>query len=413
MRVLQINNFEDIRGGSDRVYQLTTRLLLDEGHELATVACGTQSFDPRKVSLLLPQNGYFNTNPIATLRNINQFVFRPETEFRVRELVKSFQPDIAHLHIFYGQLSSSILKALNELNIPCIMTVHEYRMLCPISTMYTQKQGVCERCAKGKVWHAVANRCNRNSAMASGLSAYEAWVRDRKYSYLSNIDHFLMVSEFCRDKHIEYRPEIEKHSTVLYNFIADKDIATSPRETKTDAPFLYAGRISHEKGVGLLCMAFAKRPEYYLRVAGSGPSQEELQQEYGQLPNIRFLGKLGSSQLQEELSCAKFSIVPSEWYENNPMAILESFGVGTPVIGAAIGGIPELVHHGKTGMLFQPSDLDSLLATLDAASQITTERRHSLGQNAISLIRERHTERAYYQQLMHAYQITITQRRSR
>lgn len=413
MRILQINNFEDIRGGSDRVYQLTTRLLLDEGHELATVACGTHSFDSRKVSLLLTQNGYLNINPIETLRNIKQFVFRSETEIRVKELVKTFQPDIAHLHIFYGQLSSAVLKALNDLKIPCIMSVHEYRILCPISTMYTQRQGICERCAKGNVWQAVANRCNRNSVLASGLSAYEAWVRDRKYSYLSSIDYFLMVSEFCRDKHIKYRPEIEKHSAVLYNFINDKDIASSPRKLKIDAPFVYAGRISHEKGLGLLCMAFAKRPEFQLRVAGSGPSQDVLQQEYGHLPNIHFLGKLGSSQLQEELSSAKFSIVPSEWYENNPMSILESFGVGTPVIGAAIGGIPELVHHGKTGMLFQPSDLESLLATLDVASQITPEARQSLGLNAISLIRNRHTERAYYQQLMHAYKVAITKRRSR
>ncbi|MCY4753423.1 glycosyltransferase [Pelomonas aquatica] len=410
MRILQINNFEDIRGGSDRVYQLTTRMLLDRGHEVATVACGDTSFEERKRSILLPPNGYFSANPVSTLKNIGQFIYRPATAKQVRELVQTFRPEIAHLHIFYGQLSSSILKALNDLKVPCIMTVHEYRMLCPISTMYTQPQGVCERCAGGSVRHAVTHRCNRNSVLASGLSALEAWVRDREFSYLSHIDHFLMVSEFCRNKHIEHLPEIRGKSSVLYNFVADRDIASSPTNIAADAPFLYAGRISHEKGVHLLCEAFSKRPHLGLRIAGSGPLADDLIRDYANSPNIVFLGKLESVQLKKELASAKFSIVPSEWYENNPMAILESFGVGTPVLGSCIGGIPELVIVGETGLQFPPSNLDLLLAALDAAAEISPIERDRMGKNAISLIQARHTESAYYEKLMCGYQTAISHR---
>src|SRR5690349_15881836 len=138
MRVLQINNFEEIQGGSDRVFQLNTRILLDRGHEVATLACGEVSFDSRKHSVLLQRNGYLQSNPLATYRNIRNFFYRKEAASSIRTLVRDFRPDLAHLHIFYGQLSSAVLDALQGLGVPCVMTVHEYRMLCPISTMYAE-----------------------------------------------------------------------------------------------------------------------------------------------------------------------------------------------------------------------------------------------------------------------------------
>ncbi|HEY1395728.1 glycosyltransferase family 4 protein [Roseateles sp.] len=408
MRILQINNFEDIRGGSDRVFQLTTKLLLDQGHEVATLACGDRSFDDRKRSVLLRQNGYFSKNPLTTLRNIRQFVYRDETAEAIETLSQTFRPDIAHLHIFYGQLSSSVLQALKNLGIPCVMTVHEYRMLCPISTMYTQKLGVCERCATGQRHHAVIHRCNRGSALASALSAWECKVRDSRYDYPSHIDRFLMVSEFCRRKHVEFMPTIENQSTVLYNFVADKDVAAQPTPIDANAPFLFAGRLSHEKGVALLCDAFSKRPDLTLHIAGTGPLDDTLRQRFEGCPNILFLGKLDAPALREAFSRARFSIVPSEWYENNPMSILECFSVGTPVLGAAIGGIPELVIDDTTGYLFEASDEAALGRAIDRAAALPPEQRHAMGLRAIEMIRQRHTESAYYERLLAEYETART-----
>ena len=119
MRVLQLNNFEAIGGGSDRVYQLTTRMLLDRGHDVATLSCGDQSFDSRKTTVLLPRNGYFSANPFQTLSTVRDFVYRSEARSAIEDLVTSFKPDIAHLHIFYGQLSSSVIAALHRLKVPC------------------------------------------------------------------------------------------------------------------------------------------------------------------------------------------------------------------------------------------------------------------------------------------------------
>lgn len=403
MRVLQLNNFEAIGGGSDRVYQLTTRMLLDRKHEVATLSCGETSFDLRKTTFLLPRNEYFSLDPFRTLRNIRDFVYRPRAGAAIEDMVHSFKPDIAHLHIFYGQLSSSVIAALQRLQIPCVMTVHEYRLLCPISTLYTQRQGVCEKCATGGKRHAIALRCNRDSLFASMLSVGETWVRDRYFNYLDHIDHFFMVSEFCRDKHAHYLPSIRQKSSVLYNFIGDQDVAETPACVATDAPYLYAGRLSHEKGVALLCSAFRDRPNLRLRIAGDGPLFDSLKAEFTASTNIEFLGKLTTAALKQEMRKSKFCVVPSEWYENNPMSVLESFGVGTPVLGADIGGIPELVLPGSTGLLFTPSDKACLLRSLDEAHAVTTASRDSMGREALAMIRRRHSESFYYDQLIAGY----------
>lgn len=412
MNILQVNNHEQIGGGSERVFQLTTKMLMAKGHRLATLSCGTTPFDDAKVSVLLPQNGYVESSPLKTARNIANFIYRPEAARKLENLVLDFRPAIAHLRIFYGQLSSSILAILRKHNIPIVMTVHEYRMLCPVSTLYTQSQGVCERCASGATHNAVSLRCNRGSLPASLLSATESWIRDRFFNYAEYIDHFFMVSEFCRNKHIQYLPGIRANSSILYNFIRDQDISESPAEMMPDAPYLYAGRLSHEKGIQLLCEAFRERPGLNLRIAGSGPLAEELRLGYADCANIKFLGKLDSEVLKHEMRNAKFSVVPSEWYENNPMSILESFGVGTPVLGASIGGIPELVLPGLTGQTFLPSNKVSLLEALDETAKLSGDARNAMGREAILLVRQRHSEAAYYDQLLSGYESVIRQRQT-
>lgn len=404
MRVLQINNFEDIGGGSDRVYQLTTKLLLDRGHEVATLACGSNSFDARKMTVVLPRNGYVEKNPLSTLKNIRNFVARPEAATEIENIARNFRPDIAHLHIFYGQLSNSVLAALRRLSVPIVMTVHEYRMLCPISTMFTQKLGICERCATGNYTHAIIHRCNRGSLLASSLSAAEAKVRDnvKDYNYQRNIDHFFMVSSFCRDKHIEFHPEIAKKSSVLYNFVTPSEGSPQPPNERY---YLYCGRLSHEKGLGLLCEAFAKRPHDHLKIAGDGPLSETLRNTYSRYANIQFLGKLDTVSLQAQIRGAWFTIAPSEWYENNPMSILESFSAGTPVIAAAIGGIPELVHEGRTGLLFKPSSAEELSACLEHASALSIDARMSFAEHAIGLVRRQHTAEYHYGRLLEGYEL--------
>ncbi len=379
-------------------------MLLDRGHEVATLSCGDRTFDERKLSVLLSRNANIERNPLGTLRNIRNFIYRSEAADSVKRLVNTFNPDVAHLHIFYGQLTSAILVALNRLRIPCVMTVHEYRMLCPVSTLYSGANGVCERCAAGNRIHAVLGRCNRGSALYSGLSAFEALVRDRYFAYADHICHFFMVSKFCFEKHRQYLPKLENKMSVLYNCINELEVSAEPSSVRHDAHFIYSGRLSREKGVYLLCEAFARRPTLELRIAGDGPLAGELISRYQHLSNVRFLGRLDPVELRREISGAYFSVVPSVWYENNPMAILESFARGTPVLGANIGGIPELIYNNRTGLLFDPSDIQSLLGAIDAAHAMSVPVRMEMGAAAIALIREQHNEEKYYRRVIAVYE---------
>lgn len=404
MRILQINNFEDIGGGSDRVYQLTTQLLLDKGHDVATLACGERPFDDRKYTSLLTRYDFLDRDLRAVVRNARNFFYRPEAGRVLEALVTSFRPDVVHLHIFYGQLSSSILRSLRVLGIPTVMTVHEYRMLCPVSTLFTQRLGVCERCAGGHYQFAVRNRCNRDSVAASALSALECKVRDLSFNYVEHIDHFFMVSRFCLDKHVQYLPAIAAKSSVLYNFV---DTSYGGGTPSVQRDFLYCGRLSKEKGLVLLCDAFTRQTSSVLKIAGDGPIAAELRNRFGACPNICFLGKLEAIQLQACIRDAWFTIVPSEWYENNPMAILESFAQGTPVLGARIGGIPELVLAGQTGLLFEPSDAQSLDRMLDEAAAMDSVTRQRMAGKALELVRDRHSADHHYKQLLSGYEAAI------
>jgi glycosyltransferase involved in cell wall biosynthesis len=284
-------------------------------------------------------------------------------------------------------------------------------MICPVSTLFNENKGVCESCGGGNYRNAVINRCNRGSAAASLLSAVESTVRDWKFDYMSHIDHFFMVSKFCREKHIEYLPEIADKSSVLYNFVNFAEAEGGRKQgpsTPVRRQYLYCGRLSKEKGVRFLCEEFANRLSDTLRIAGDGPLAEELRSRYAHCGNIEFLGKLNSEELKAEISRAWFTIVPSEWYENNPMSVLESFAQGVPVLGAAIGGIPELVIDESTGYLFKPSDKTTLAGMLDKAGAIPDATRAHMAENCVALVRQRHSAESHYRELLEGYAHVIS-----
>lgn len=402
MRVLVVNNHEQIGGGSERVYQGTARLLEAAGHQVATLSCGNTPAEPARPGRLLPLNGYVVPgSPLLTLRNLARYVYWPRAAAAADELMASFKPDVVHLHIFYGQLSSSILPVFRRHGVRTVMTVHEYRMLCPISTLYTPELGICERCAGGRYTPLLRHRCNRGSLAASALSAAECLVRDARFDYAQHVDHFLMVSRFCLDKHLEHRPGLAAKSSVLYNFVQPDAQPGLPAEGLPT--LLFAGRLAPEKGLPLLCEAVSRRHDLRLQVAGAGPLEESLRQRFAGSPSIEFLGKLDSAALQQRMRAAWCAVVPSEWYENNPMSILESMACGTPVLGARIGGIPELVKPGQTGWLFEPSSMESLGTALDQVVATGREQRVAMGHAAHVHVVRHHAPDHHLQQLLAAY----------
>jgi glycosyltransferase involved in cell wall biosynthesis len=296
-------------------------------------------------------------------------------------LIQATNPDLAHVHNIYHHISPSILDALHESGLPIVMTLHDYKLICPVHTLW--RGGViCERCEGKRFYHCAVQRCNHGSLLASTLNALEAYVHAIMRIY-SHVDLFIAPSRFLRNKHIAFgmAPDRIVH---VPNFI---DLAIYSPCFESDAYFAFVGRLMPHKGLGTLLEAASQvGGSARLLVIGDGPIRGHLETlaRRLRLRAVDFLGFRSGQELRELIARARFVVVPSEWYENCPYVILEAFALGTPVVASAIGGIPELVQDRVNGMLFDPGSVESLAAALAFAaraprrlSEMARAARHS------------------------------------
>jgi len=291
---------------------------------------------------------------------------------------------------------------LKKYNVPVVMTVHDYRLICPAYTFTNGKGTVCEKClASHSFWRCITGRCSKNNLPNSILLAADSYYRKYFHQPVELIGRFIFVSKFSQRKHIEACPGFLPKSTFLYNFTLFENNA--PAHGKEDY-ILYFGRISAEKGIATLIKA-AHQAAVPLKVAGAGPLLEDLRKQGGS--EVEFLGFQTGDALKKLIRRARFVAVPSEWYENNPLSIIESMSLGTPVIGSRIGGIPELVRDGETGFLFEAKSSASLENALRKALSLSPGQYSQMCAEAIRFARENFTESAHYSQLLGIYNETI------
>jgi len=277
-----------------------------------------------------------------------------------RRVLSDFAPDVVHLHNIHSYLSPVVGEIAHDAGCRVVWTLHDYKLICPNYHCLCGGKP-CERCFTGGKHHVVTHRCMKNSLAASALAWAEAkkWNRARLERFT---DAFVCPSEFMAKKMAQAGFAKEKLHAVT-NFIdAEK---TQRFRTLGDVPredyYCYVGRLSPEKGVSTL-LDVASRLPYTLKVAGTGPMEQELRRKYTSA-NIEFLGKLDGQQVAQLLAQAHFSVVPSEWYENNPLSVIESLCAGTPVVGANIGGIPELIDP-SNGVSFNAGDGEALATAI-------------------------------------------------
>lgn len=358
MRVLQINNNHRIIGGSDSVYFNTGALLAAEGHEVGWFAgadpenlpCKDANFFPPAIDLRKPR-----------LMDLPRYVRNGAAAKALAQMLKVNQHfDVAHLHIYYGRLTTAILDPLRASGIPIVQSLHEYKLACPIYTMERQGQ-TCEDCVNGSTLNLLRHGC-KGSRLRSVISFAE-YHASRLQGDVRKIDRFICVSDFQRN--ILTRAGIpETKMTTLHNFVDSAQLVPKGKVERGDY-FLYFGRIERLKGVATLIEA-ARRSGLALRIAGTGTWSAEMRTAIGKLANIEYLGFVSGELLRHLVAGAKAVVVPSEWYENCPMSVLEAKAVGTPVVGARIGGIPELVRDGEDGFLFDAGDAEDLARALEA-----------------------------------------------
>lgn len=408
MKILLINNHHYIRGGSESVYFNTGKLLESKGHQVIYFSVKNEQNEK------YGSNKYFidASNPlegafIKKVKRLSSFLYSQNAYKSLNILIKEEKPDIAHLHIFYGGLTSSILRVLKKHNLPSVMSVHEYRLLCPVYTCLDNSNKICEKCAKGTKLNCAINKCNKNNFFYSTISTLETWFRDTFFSHIKYINHFIMVSFFIRDKHAEYNKQYLTKSSVIYNF---HKRSVSKISVDKNYDLVYFGRLSREKGVLTLIKAIEKEPSIKLKIIGTGPI-EGIIREYinkNKVKNVELLGYLKGDDLWNKVQAAKFTVVPSEWYENNPMNVIESLFMGIPVIGANIGGIPEIVKESH-GFIFEPNSTSDLKNKIINALSISNSEYLRLSENSKKFANNLFSEEIHYKQLIKVYEKLVKQ----
>jgi glycosyltransferase involved in cell wall biosynthesis len=356
--VLNVSQNYFVRGGSDRYFFVLGELLERHGQRVIPFSSRQARNEPTPWSRYFPPGVDFDSpGPLDLAR----YIYSRSAARCLRRLLTDEPIDLAHLHIYYGQLTGAILPVLREAGIPVVQTVHDFKLVCPVYSLMSHG-AICEACQGHRFWQATARRCNRGSVARSALSTVESYV-SRWLGNVDAVDHFISVSEFQRHKLIELGVPGEKITTV-HNF---GDTASIRPETKPGDYLLYFGRIERLKGVLTLVDAAKLVPQVRVLLVGRGEATAEIERRIAdeQITNVELLGFQSGAALEELIRGSIATIVPSEGYDNCPMAILESYSYARPVIGARIGGIPELIDHDADGFVFAPGDAETLARHLD------------------------------------------------
>ena len=348
MRVLTVNKFYYHRGGDFTAVFSTEQLLRSKGHETAQFSIEHPQNEPSDWKEYFPKNVDFSFSGISgKISTVMRIFHSLEVSRKFNQILSDFKPDVVHLHNIHSYISPIVAQIAHKKGIRVVWTLHDHKLICP--TYVCLREGrICEDCFNNK-YMVFRNKCMKNSNIASFLAWMEACYWNRKK--LSRItDMFISPSHFLKDKMIQggYSPE---QITVLHNFLPKK----MPASAEKDNYYCYVGRLSAEKGADTLLEAASRLP-YNLKIIGGGVLFDLYKSKY-RSDNIEFLGQMKQEELYPIVQKARFLVVPSVCYENNPFSVIEALCMGTPVLGSRIGGIPELITEGDNGFLFSPGNI--------------------------------------------------------
>ena len=353
MKILNVSQNHYVRGGSDRYFFTLAELLQKHGHGVVPFTAANPNNEPSEWERYFPRGADFERPGAGDLL---RFLYSNDAVKSIQRLLRNTDIDLAHFHIYYGKLTASILEVLKKNGIPLIQTLHEYKLTCPVYSHLSNDE-ICEACEGKHFWRALPKRCNRGSIARTALSVTESYV-SRMLGAIKKFDHFISVSHFLRKKMISHGLPEDKISTV-HNFVDVSDITPS---FDVGNYILYFGRLHRSKGILTLIEAAAPLKQVPLYIVGDGEAMPEVQRiiEENGCEHIHLLGFKQGDELQELILNSICTVLPSEWYENCPMSVLESYAYGKPVIGADIGGIPELIVDGIDGFLVPSGGQEAL-----------------------------------------------------
>lgn len=381
MKILLCNKFYYRRGGDCIATMNLEQLLTSKGHEVAIYSMDFPENVDSPWKVFWPSN----------MRKTEAFT-RPFGAEQVRvgfsRLLDEFSPDVVHLHNIHTHLSPIIAEIAHKRGIKVVWTLHDTKLVCPSYTCMRDGKW-CEECFTDKK-AVIKHRCMPGGIIGSTIGYFEQkmWNKERLQACT---DMFLPPSKFMMDTCVRGGYSKDKFK-VLCNFI-DVDKVANPCYDKGDY-YCFLGRVTEVKGIRTLCKAASQLP-YKLKVIGGGDLLDELRGEY---VNIEFLGHMDWNEFHPILESAKFMVLPAEWSENNPLTVIESQSLGTPVLGSRIGGIPELIEENVSGMTFESGNVEDLKYKIvkmwDAGFDYA-----AIAQDAVA----RYSSEAYYEKLMEIY----------
>lgn len=364
MKILMINKFLHPNGGSETYMFKLGEYLCQLGHQVEYFG---MEHENRCVSNSVEQYtsnmDFHNGSKISKLLYPIKTIYSTEARKKIRIVLDNFKPDVCHINNFNYQLTPSIILEIRRWqrksgrSCKIIYTAHDYQLVCPNHMLYNPCSGeICEKCLGGKFGKCTKGKCIHGSTLKSVIGTMEAYFWKWKKVY-KEIDTIVCCSNFMKTK-IDTNPILREKTMVLHNFIESVEWENTEKENYV----LYFGRFSKEKGIETLIEVCKKLPDIKFVFAGTGPLEGSIEG----IENIKNVGFKKGKELETLIRKAKFSIYPSEWYENCPFSVMESQMYGTPVLGANIGGIPELIKEKKTGELFICGDKDDLIKKISS-----------------------------------------------
>lgn len=395
LKILNAGQNYRITGGSDRGQLALESVLRRHGHEVIPFATTHPKNYPTQWSDYFPERVNFEQ---PTPKDIINFIYSRPAANAIAKLIETIPIDIAHLHIYYGQLTSSILAPLKQRKIPIIQTLHEYKIVCPVYTLISNNEN-CQDCQGHRFWKATRKRCNRGSLARSFLSTVESYL-SRALGSVDLVDHFITLSHFQREKIIELGIPAKK-VTAIHNFV---DTAGIEPNHQPGRYFLYFGRLERLKGLFTLIEAASTLTDTPLLIVGDGSIRSDLETliQEKELHHIQLLKFCEGDTLKQLIYNSICSILPSQWYETLGMTLLESFCYGRPVIASAMGGMTEIVRDGVDGYVVPPDNVEELREKMISMAE-NPQKAVNMGLAGRKKLESQFNSDIYYQKLMEVY----------
>jgi len=403
MKVLIANNYFYLRGGSERVMFNDIRALREAGIEVETFSAADPANSAAEHAHFTRGVDTHVNNPFRLAQAAWEIIDCKRTAADFATLLEETKPDVVHCHNIYGRLTTSILPELRTRRIPAVLTVHDYKLVCPSYLMLRDGEP-CNACIDGGFYRCALRRCHKNSFATSAISTAEAY-------FTRFADRYGAISTLlCPSRFIEMflmRSGVDVNRLMYHPNAVDSEAYTPYYQGEY---VLYAGRLSKEKGLLTLLQAISGT-DIPLKVAGTGPMEQAVRERAASARgSITLEGHCDGARLRDLYRNAAFVVVPSEWYENAPMSVIEAFAYGKPVVATSIGGIPELVVDQETGYLVDcgaPDQLRSAIGTL----WLDPESRRRMGRQARALVETKLSQNARTESLIAIYESLLRARR--